>query len=105
VWREGFIRTFLERDVPGIGLSLPPAAMRRFWTMLAHDHAQTWNASRLAASMALSDKTVRRYLDVLTGTFMVRQLQPWHENLRKRQVRSAKIYVRDSGVLHALLGL
>jgi len=105
VWREGFIRTFLERDIPQLGITIPAAAMRRFWTMLAHYHGQTWNASELARSMGLSDKTVRTYLDILTGTFMVRQLQPWHENIRKRQVKSPKVYLRDSGILHSLLTL
>jgi predicted AAA+ superfamily ATPase len=79
--------------------------MRRFWTMLAHYHGQTWNASELARSMGLSDKTVRSYLDILTGTFIVRQLQPWYENIGKRQVKSPKIYIRDSGLLHTLLSL
>jgi hypothetical protein len=105
VWREGFIRTFLERDIAELGFALPAAAMRRFWTMLAHQHGQTWNGSQIGRSMGLSDKTVRGYLDVLTGTFMVRQLQPWHENIRKRQVKAPKTYIRDSGILHALLGL
>lgn len=105
VWREGFIRTFLERDVPQLGITIPAPAMRRFWTMLAHYHGQTWNASELARAMGLSDKTVRAYLDILTGTFMVRQLQPWHENIRKRQVKAPKVYLRDSGLLHSLLGL
>ena len=104
-WREGFIRTFLERDIPQLGISIPAAALRRFWTMLAHYHGQTWNSSELARSLGLSDKTVRSYLDILTGTFMVRQLQPWHENLAKRQVKAPKIYLRDSGLLHALLDL
>lgn len=102
-WREGFVRTFLERDLPQLGITIAPAAMRRFWTMLAHYHAQTWNASELSRSMGLSDKTVRSYLDILTGAFMVRQLQPWHENLGKRQVKAPKIYLRDSGLLHHLL--
>ena len=102
-WREGLVRTFLERDVPQLGISVPAAAMRRFWTMLAHYHGQTWNASSIGSSMGLSDKTVRSYLDILTGTFMVRQLQPWHENLHKRQVKSPKVYFRDSGLLHRLL--
>lgn len=105
VWREGFIRTFLERDIPQLGINIPAVAMRRFWTMLAHYHGQTWNASELARSMGLSDKTVRSYLDILTGTFMVRQLQPWFENLGKRQVKSPKVYFRDSGLLHSLLGI
>jgi len=104
-WREGFVRTFLERDIPQLGISIPPAAMRRFWTMLAHYHGQTWNASELARSMGLSDKTVRSYLDILSGTFMIRQLQPWYENVGKRQVKAPKIYFRDSGLLHTLLGL
>jgi predicted AAA+ superfamily ATPase len=102
-WREGFIRTFLERDIPQLGINIPAVAMRRFWTMLAHYHGQTWNASQLSRSMGLSDKTVRSYLDILTGTFMVRQLQPWIANLGKRQVKSPKVYFRDSGLLHGLL--
>ena len=81
-WREGFIRTFLERDIPQLGISIPSSAMRRFWTMLAHYHGQIWNASELSRSMGLSDKTVRSYLDILSGAFMVRQLQPWFENLK-----------------------
>jgi len=104
-WREGFIRTFLERDIPQLGINIPAIAMRRFWTMLAHYHGQTWNASELGRSMGLSDKTVRSYLDILSGTFMVRQLQPWFENLGKRQVKSPKIYLRDSGLLHSLLDI
>jgi len=102
-WREGFIRTFLERDIPQLGINIPAVAMRRFWTMLAHYHGQTWNASELGRSMGLSDKTVRSYLDILTGTFMIRQLQPWFENLGKRQVKSPKVYLRDTGLLHSLL--
>jgi uncharacterized protein len=104
-WREGFIRTFLERDIPQLGIRIPVAAMRRFWTMLAHHHGQIWNASELARAMGLSDKTVRSYLDILTGTFMIRQLQPWYENIGKRQVKAPKVYLRDSGVLHSLLSL
>jgi predicted AAA+ superfamily ATPase len=104
-WREGFIRTFLERDLPQLGISIPATAMRRFWSMLAHYHGQTWNASELSRSMGLSDKTVRSYLDILSSTFMVRQLQPWFENTGKRQVRSPKIYLRDSGLLHSLLNI
>ncbi len=105
VWRDGFIRTFLERDIPMLGIRIAPAAMRRFWTMLAHFHGQTWNASELGRSMGLTDKTVRSYLDILTSTFMIRQLQPWHENLHKRQVKAPKIYFRDSGLLHNLLNI
>nr|MBF0223511.1 ATP-binding protein [Desulfobulbaceae bacterium] len=102
-WREGFIRTFLERDIPMLGITIAAAAMRRFWTMLAHFHGQTWNASELGRSMGLTDKTIRSYLDILTATFMIRQLQPWHENIHKRQVKAPKIYFRDSGLLHSLL--
>lgn len=104
-WREGFIRTFLERDIAQLGINIPAVAMRRFWTMLAHYHGQTWNAAELGRSMGLSDKTVRSYLDILTGTFMIRQLQPWYENLGKRQVKSPKIYFRDTGLLHSLLDI
>ncbi|MDH4100326.1 MAG: ATP-binding protein [Nitrospirota bacterium] len=104
-WREGFIRTFLERDIPQLGITIPAAAMRRFWTMLAHYHGQTWNASELARSMGLTDKTVRSYLDILTGTYMIRQLQPWHQNISKRQVKAPKIYLKDSGILHTLLSI
>lgn len=102
-WRENFVRTFLERDIQQLGGAPASASMRRFWTMLAHWHGQTLNASSLGRSMSVSDKTVRRYLDLLTGTFMVRQLQPWFENVAKRQVKAPKVYFRDSGLLHALL--
>ena len=104
-WRESFIRTFLERDIPQLGISIPAPALRRFWTMLAHNHGQIWNASRIAGSMGVSDKTVRSYLDILTGTFMIRQLQPWHTNIAKRQVKSFKVYFSDSGILHSLLSI
>jgi predicted AAA+ superfamily ATPase len=104
-WREGFIRTFLERDIPQLGIKIAAPAMRRFWTMLSHYHGQFWNASRIAGALGLSDKTVRAYLDLLTETFMLRQLQPWHENLRKRQVKAPKVYFHDTGLLHNLLGL
>jgi len=104
-WRSNFVRTFLERDVPNLGISIPPATLRRFWTMLAHYHGQTWNASEIGRSFGLSDKTVRGYLDILSGTFMVRQLQPWFENVKKRQVKAPKVYLRDSGMLHSLMGL
>jgi uncharacterized protein len=104
-WREGFIRTFLERDIPQLGINLPAITMRRFWTMLGHYHGQTWNAAEIGRSMGLSDKTVRSYLDILTGTFMIRQLQPWFENLGKRQVKSPKIYFRDTGLFHSLLDI
>ena len=104
-WRQDFVRTFVERDIPQLGGAPPSAAMRRFWTMLAHWHGQTLNASALGRSMSVSDKTVRRYLDLLSGTFMVRQLQPWFENVRKRQVKAPKVYLRDAGLLHSLLGI
>lgn len=104
-WREGFVRTFLERDIPQLGITISTAAIRRFWTMLAHWNGQLFNASRIAASMGLSDKTIRSYLDLLTDTYMVRQLQPWHANISKRQVKSPKVYFRDVGLLHSLLNL
>lgn len=105
VWRRELIRTYLERDVPLLGLRLPATTLRRFWTMLAHYHGQVWNSSEFARAFGVAHTTVQRYLDVLAGTFMVRQLPAWHENLAKRQVRAPKVYVRDSGLLHALLGL
>lgn len=104
-WHEAFCRTFLERDIPVLGIGVAPEALRRFWTMLAHFHGQTWNASRLAVAMGSKRATVERYRDVLAGTFMVRVLPPWFENLGKRLVKSPKVYLRDSGVLHGLLGL
>lgn len=102
VWRSSFINTFLERDLPASGSTISPIAMRRFWTMLAHYHGQTWNASEIASAMGVSATTTRRYVDLLTHTFMIRQLQPWHENLNKRQVKAPKIYFRDSGLFHTL---
>ena len=105
LWREDFVSTFLERDVPLLGISIPAAALRRFWTMVAHYHGQVWNAAEFAAAIGSNRATARRYLDILSGTYMVRVLQPWHENLKKRQVKSPKVYVRDAGVLHALLEL
>ena len=103
-WRRDFIRTFLERDIPQIGIRIPTVAMRRFWAMLAHWHGQIWNASEFSRSLGVSDKTARGYLDLLTGTFMIRQLQPWFTNVSKRQVKAPKVYFRDTGLLHALLG-
>ena len=105
LWLESFVRTFLERDLPALGVRVPGPALRRFWTMLAHWHGQTWNSSEFARSFGVADTTVRRYLDILTGALVVRQLQPWHENIAKRQVKSPKVYLRDAGVLHALLGI
>lgn len=104
-WRLQFIQTFLERDVPQLRATVPSVALRRFWTMLAHYHAQTWNGAELARALAVNEPTVRRYLDLLAGAYMLRQLAPWHENIGKRQVKAPKVYVRDSGMLHALLGI
>lgn len=104
-WRSQFVRTLLERDLPQWGVRVPSAALQRFWTMVAHYHGQTWNAADPARALGVSEPTTRRYLDLLTDAFMVRQLPPWHANLRKRQVKAPKIYVRDSGLLHQLLGI
>jgi predicted AAA+ superfamily ATPase len=104
-WRQQFVRTFLEQDIPQLGIRVPPPQLQRFWMMLAHYHGQLWNASELAGSLGLSQPTVRSYLDLMTSVYMVRQLQPWHENLAKRQVKAPKIFLRDSGLLHALLGI
>jgi uncharacterized protein len=104
-WRQSFIRTFLERDLPALGVNIASDTMRRFWLMLAHYHAQLWNASELGRSFGVADTTVRGYLDTLTDALVVRQLKPWHENLNKRQVKAPKIFIRDSGLLHALLNL
>ena len=104
-WRHSFIDTFLNRDLPQLGIRVPSPTMRRFWTMLAHRHAQIWNASEFSRSFGVSDVTVRRYLDLLTSALVLRQLQPWFANVSKRQVKSPKVYLRDSGLLHALLNL
>ena len=104
-WREAFIRTFLERDLPQLGIAIPAETLRRFWTMVANAHGQVWNASSFARSLGVSGHTVRRYLDVLAGAYVLRVLPPWFENLKKRQVRAPKVFVRDSGLLHALLQL
>lgn len=105
VWRGQFIQALLERDLPQWGVRVPATALRRFWTVVAHYHGQTWSAADPARTIGVSESTVRRYLDLLTDAFMVRQLQPWHANLRKRQVKAPKVYVRDSGLLHRLLGI
>ncbi|MCA9507155.1 MAG: DUF4143 domain-containing protein, partial [Myxococcales bacterium] len=105
LWRQDYIRTFLERDIPNLGFNIPPLQLRRFWLMLVHYHGQIFNSSEIARSLGISDHTSRRYLDILSGTFMIRELVPWFENLQKRQVRSPKIYFRDSGILHALLNI
>jgi predicted AAA+ superfamily ATPase len=104
-WRRQFLQTFLERDIPQLGIPIPAVALRRFWNMLAHFHAQIWNGAELARALAVSESTVRRYLDLLTGVFMLRQLPPWFENISKRQVKAPKVFVRDSGLLHTLLGI
>ena len=104
-WRRQFLQTFLERDIPQLGVSIPAVALRRFWNMVAHYHGQIWNAAELARALAVNESTVRRYLDLMTGVFMVRQLPPWFENLGKRQVKAPKVYVRDTGLLHSLLGI
>lgn len=105
IWRQAYIRTFLERDLPGLGIQIPPNQIRRFWMMLAHYHGQIFNASEIGRSLGISDHTARKYLDLLVGTFMVRLLPPWFENLSKRQVKSPKIYFRDSGILLGLVGV
>jgi predicted AAA+ superfamily ATPase len=104
-WREAYIKTFLERDIPALGIRIPALTLRRFWMMLSHCHGQLFNASEIGKSLGVSDTTVSRYLDILAGTFMVRRLAPWFENIRKRQIKTSKIYFRDSGILHRLLGI
>jgi hypothetical protein len=104
-WRKNFIQTFLERDLPRWGVQIPAGNLLRFWTMIAHYHGQVWNAAEPARSLGISEPTVRRYLDILQDVFMLRILQPWHANLKKRQVKAPKIYFRDSGLLHYLLGI
>ncbi|MFH1800891.1 MAG: ATP-binding protein [Candidatus Omnitrophota bacterium] len=104
-WRKDLIMSFIEKDLPAHGMSLPPVTLLRFWTMLAHYHGQIWNAAEPARSLGISEMTVKRYLDILSGLFLVRQLQPWHANIQKRQVKTPKIYIRDTGILHQLLGI
>ncbi len=104
-WRRAFIQTFLERDLPQLGVRIPATTLHRFWRMVAHSHGNVWKGAEIARSLAISGATVRRYLDLLTDALVVRQLPPWHENLRKRQVKSPKVYIADSGLLHALLGV
>lgn len=105
IWRKNYVTTFLERDIPNLGFNVPPEQLRRFWLMLAHYHGQIFNASELSRSLSISDHTVRKYLDILAGTFMIRILSPWFENLKKRQVKSPKIYFRDTGIFNALSGI
>lgn len=104
-WRDNYIRTFLERDIPALGIRVPALTLRRFWMMLAHYHGQMFNASEIGKSLGIADTTAARYLDLLAGTFMVRRLVPWFENIGKRQVKTPKIYFRDSGILHRLIGV
>ncbi len=104
-WRRDFVRTFLQRDIPQLGVQIPAATLERFWGMLAHYHGQVWNSSEFARSFGVSDMTVRKYLDLLTATFVVRQLRPWSENVGKRLVKSPKVYIADSGLLHSLLAI
>lgn len=104
-WRKNFIQTLLERDFPQWGARVAATALLRFWTMVAHYHGQIWNSAEPARALGVSESTTRRYLDLLTDAFMIRQLQPYHANLKKRQIKSPKIYVRDSGLLHQLLGI
>jgi uncharacterized protein len=104
-WREDFIQTFLERDLRRLGVQVPPVTLGRFWNMVAHYHGQIWNASEISRSLGEAHTTVKRHLDILCGAFVMRQLPPWFENLGKRQVKSPKVYLRDSGLLHALMGI
>ena len=105
LWLDSFVRTFLERDIPQLGVRVPAPALGRFWAMLGHWHGQVWKSSEFARSFGVADTTVRRYLDILSAALVVRQLRPWHENIAKRQVKAPKVYLHDSGVLHALLGV
>jgi predicted AAA+ superfamily ATPase len=105
LWRKNYVTTFLERDIPNLGFDIPPQQLRKFWLMLAHYHGQIFNASEIGRALGISGHTVRRYLDILIGTFMIRELQPWFENIQKRQIKSSKIYFKDSGILNALLGI
>lgn len=104
-WRRSFLQTFLERDLPQLGIRTPAETLRRFWSMVAHYHAQIWNGAEIARAFGIGESSVRRYLDLLTDALVLRQLPPWHVNLSKRQVRSPKVYVEDSGLLHVLLGI
>jgi uncharacterized protein len=104
-WRQSYISTFLERDIPNLGFSVPPLQMRRLWMMAAHNHGNKLNISEISKSIGLTNHSVKKYIDILAGTFMIRLLQPWYENIKKRQVKLPKIYVRDSGILHSLFNL
>jgi len=104
-WRKNFVQTFLERDLPQLGVRIPATTLLRFWTMVAHYHGQVWNAAEPARSLSMGETSVRRYLDLLTDVFMIRQLPPWFANTTKRQIKAPKVYFRDSGLLHYLLGI
>ena len=104
-WREAFIKTYLEMDIPQLGIRIPAQQLRRFWTMIAHSHGQLWNASKIAGSLGITAPTVKHYLDILEETFIVRQIPPYHSNLKKRLIKSPRVYIRDSGMLHALLNI
>lgn len=104
-WREAFVRRFLERDIPQLGITISSMHLRRFWSMLAHYHGQIWNAAEIGGALGVSGHTMRHYLDILCETFMVRQLPAWYENVAKRQVKAPKIFFRDSGIFHTLLGI
>lgn len=104
-WRSDFLRSFLDQDLPQLGVRTAAETLRRFWTMIAHFHGQVWNGAEFARALSASEPTARHYLDLLCGTYMVRRLQPWHTNLGKRELKAPKIYVRDSGLLHRLLGI
>lgn len=104
-WRRGYVKTFLEQDIPSLGFTVFPQAVRRFWTMLAHYHGQIFNASEIGGSLEMNNKTIQNYLDILESTFMIRRLNPWFSNIKKRQVKSPKIYFRDSGIFHTLIGI
>ena len=104
-WRRSFIQTFIERDIPQLGINIRATTLDRFWRMLSHYHGQIWNSSEFARSFGVADTTIRNYLDLLTSALVVFQLQPWHENISKRQVKSPKVYINDSGILHSLLNL
>ncbi|MGR3177995.1 MAG: ATP-binding protein [Candidatus Anammoxibacter sp.] len=105
VWRKNFIRTFLERDLRDHGIDIPSVTLHRFWAMIANSHGQVWKSAPFASSLGISEPTVRKYLDISSGVFITRQLQPWHANIKKRQVKSPKVYIRDTGILNSLLGL
>jgi predicted AAA+ superfamily ATPase len=105
IWRESYIKTYLETDIPQLGIRIPSVQLRRFWTMLAHSHGQLWNGTKIASSLGVTAPTIRHYLDILESTFVVRQIQPYYANVKKRLIKSPKVNIRDSGLLHALLSI